>query len=63
MEECEKGAIGKARDGDVKECLGAAFNRRLVSENCRFWTGGKDEFLPVERLRAEEAGDWDLVYL
>ncbi|KAI0882342.1 uncharacterized protein GGS22DRAFT_196040 [Annulohypoxylon maeteangense] len=63
LEECEKGAIGKARGGEVKECLGAAFNRKLVSENCRYWTGGRDEFLPVERLRAEEVGEWDLVYL
>ncbi|KAI1209295.1 uncharacterized protein F4807DRAFT_102786 [Annulohypoxylon truncatum] len=63
LEECEKGAIGKARGGEVKECLGAAFNRGLTSENCKFWTGGKDEFLPVERLRAGEAGEWDLVYL
>ncbi|KAI1455815.1 hypothetical protein F4805DRAFT_260848 [Annulohypoxylon moriforme] len=63
LEECEKGAIGRARGGEVQECLGAAFNRRLVSENCKFWTGGKDEFLPVERLRGEEVGEWDLVYL
>jgi hypothetical protein len=63
LEECEKSAIGRARGGEVRECLGAAWHRRLASDNCRFWMGGKDEFLPVDRLRAEEPGEWDLVYL
>ncbi|KAI1100313.1 hypothetical protein F4804DRAFT_319335 [Jackrogersella minutella] len=63
LEECEKGAIGRAKGGQVRECLGAAWHRTLREGNCRFWMGGKDEFLPVERLRAEEGGEWDLVYL
>ncbi|KAI2469824.1 hypothetical protein F4781DRAFT_442384 [Annulohypoxylon bovei var. microspora] len=63
LEECEKSAIAKARGGEVSECLGAAWHRQLRSDNCRFWTGGRAEFLPVERLRPGEAGEWDLVYL
>ncbi|KAI1475037.1 hypothetical protein F4774DRAFT_398554 [Daldinia eschscholtzii] len=63
LQECEKSAIGKAGDGEVVECLGAAWNERLERDNCRFWMGGRDEFLPVERLRAGETGEWDLVYL
>ncbi|KAI0843927.1 hypothetical protein F5Y00DRAFT_220402 [Daldinia vernicosa] len=64
LQECEKSAIGAAaRDGDVKECLGAAWSWGLERDNCRFWTGGRDEFLPVERLKGGERGEWDLVYL
>ncbi|KAI1375337.1 hypothetical protein F4677DRAFT_422521 [Hypoxylon crocopeplum] len=67
LEMCEKRAIGRARDGRVAECLGAAWRRGAEAEaggdNCRFWTGGRDEFLPVDRLAPGDTGDWDLVYL
>ncbi|KAI0828116.1 hypothetical protein F5Y06DRAFT_308401 [Hypoxylon sp. FL0890] len=63
LQECEKEAIGRARDHEAKECLGAAWHRRLPRDNCRFWTGGRDEFLPVDRLRSDGDGEWDLVYL
>ncbi|KAI0105893.1 hypothetical protein F4814DRAFT_455530 [Daldinia grandis] len=63
VQECEKSAIGAARDGTVVECLGAAWSARLERDNCRFWTGGRDEFLPVGRVRGGEGGEWDLVYL
>ncbi|KAI0377638.1 hypothetical protein F5Y04DRAFT_291694 [Hypomontagnella monticulosa] len=62
LEECEKGAMAHAREGQVAECLGAAYRRTGSRDNCRFWTGGKDEFLPVEKLPAGEKGMWDLVY-
>ncbi|KAI2630182.1 hypothetical protein GGS26DRAFT_101520 [Hypomontagnella submonticulosa] len=62
LEECEKGAMAHAREGQVAECLGAAWRRTGSRDNCRFWTGGKDEFLPVEKLPAGERGMWDLVY-
>ncbi|KAL7620536.1 hypothetical protein AAE478_009531 [Parahypoxylon ruwenzoriense] len=68
LEECEKRALGRARSGEVAECIGAAWHRSLRRDNCRFWMGGRHEFLPVEeRLGpadgAGEVGDWDLVYL
>ncbi|KAI1383902.1 uncharacterized protein F4822DRAFT_440156 [Hypoxylon trugodes] len=62
LEECEKDAVAKARDGEVKDCLGAAWHRSLEHDNCRFWTG-EDELLPVERMMGEKGGEWDLVYL
>ncbi|KAI1413130.1 hypothetical protein F5Y13DRAFT_198872 [Hypoxylon sp. FL1857] len=63
LQQCEKEAIGRARDKEVKECLGAAWHRRLPRDNCRYWTGGRDEFLPVDGLRSDGDGEWDLVYL
>ncbi|KAI1405349.1 hypothetical protein F4819DRAFT_510312 [Hypoxylon fuscum] len=62
LEACEKHAIGFARDRQVRECLGAAWHPRLGRDNCRFWTGERDAFLPVDRIREEE-GEWELVYL
>ena len=56
-------AIGRARDKEVKECLGAAWHRRLSRDNCRYWTGGRDEFLPADGLRSDGDGEWDLAYL
>ncbi|KAI1135966.1 hypothetical protein F5Y05DRAFT_120484 [Hypoxylon sp. FL0543] len=63
LQQCEKEAVARARDHEVKECLGAAWHRRLPRDNCRFWTGGRDEFLPVDKLRSDGNGEWDLVYL
>ncbi|KAI0150076.1 hypothetical protein F4776DRAFT_604453 [Hypoxylon sp. NC0597] len=63
LQQCEKEAISRARDKEVKECLGAAWHRRLPRDNCRFWTGARDEFLPVDRLRSGGDGEWDLLYL
>lgn len=56
VQECERRAIGAARDGDVAECLGAAWSGRLERGNCRFWTGGRDEVLPVGRLKGGRGG-------
>ncbi|KAI1758672.1 hypothetical protein GGR53DRAFT_528734 [Hypoxylon sp. FL1150] len=63
VEECEMGAIKKAHDKKVRECLGAAYHPRLGRENCRYWTGGSDEVLPVDELGREETGEWEFVYL
>ncbi|KAI4867656.1 hypothetical protein F4820DRAFT_467538 [Hypoxylon rubiginosum] len=63
VEECEMGAIEKARDSKVRECLGAAWHPRLARENCRYWTGASDEVLPVDELGREETGEWEFVYL
>ncbi|KAI1771199.1 hypothetical protein F4818DRAFT_215456 [Hypoxylon cercidicola] len=61
--ECEMGAIKKARDKKVRECLGAAWHPRLAHDNCRYWTGASDEVLPVEQLGRDETGEWEFVYL
>lgn len=63
VEECEMGAIKKAHDEEVRECLGAAYHPRLAHENCRYWTGASDEVLPVDELGREETGEWEFVYL
>ncbi|KAI2604403.1 uncharacterized protein GGS25DRAFT_534820 [Hypoxylon fragiforme] len=75
LEMCEREAISRAREGVVRECVGAAWYRGLgnadadadADGNCMFWIGGRDEVLPVERLGVESVvgrgGDWDLVYL
>ncbi|KAI2605556.1 hypothetical protein GGR54DRAFT_621235 [Hypoxylon sp. NC1633] len=63
LERCERDAIGRARKSVVADCLGAAWHRSRKHDNCRFWTGGRDEFLPVERLAPGDVGEWDMVYL
>ncbi|XXH02902.1 hypothetical protein Hte_009291 [Hypoxylon texense] len=63
VEACEMGAIEKAKDKVVRECLGAAWHPRLGRENCRYWTGASDEVLPVDELGREETGEWEFVYL
>ncbi len=55
LEECERGAVARARAGLLAECVGAAHNPALDAENCRFWTAAP----PGHRGDADADADAD----